>query len=221
MIKPYRFYKLLQKFQGPEAHKDRFHGKTNASVAIIILIDSLRQKESVLFIKRTKNENDPWSGHYGLPGGMSEAKESFYDTCIRETMEEVGLDLTEHRFLGPLSPLQVQSMGDKLDFYIHPFVFVIRKDAELKICPSEVESYHWINSDDILNSNNIKFKKKKMRSGELEVPCLIVEEHEVWGITYIILGKLLLAWSGLQLPFSGRKITNRHWLKYFPYGDEG
>jgi hypothetical protein len=50
----------------------------------------------MLFIKRAANERDPWSGHIAFPGGRRDASdESDVAVAVRETWEEVGLDLSE------------------------------------------------------------------------------------------------------------------------------
>jgi 8-oxo-dGTP pyrophosphatase MutT (NUDIX family) len=49
----------------------------------------------VLFIKRATRKGDLWSGHVALPGGnLDPVDKSDEATAIRETVEEVGLDLT-------------------------------------------------------------------------------------------------------------------------------
>jgi 8-oxo-dGTP pyrophosphatase MutT (NUDIX family) len=49
----------------------------------------------VLFIKRAGRVGDRWSGHTALPGGKRDPQDADDLTAaIRETMEEVGLDLT-------------------------------------------------------------------------------------------------------------------------------
>lgn len=48
----------------------------------------------VLFIKRAAREGDRWTSHVALPGGKRDPEdESDRATAIRETMEEVGLDI--------------------------------------------------------------------------------------------------------------------------------
>lgn len=71
-----------------------------------------QQSLELLFVRRTVNEKDTWSGQVAFPGGRRQKKtkmdlnalddisgewtdwESLKETAQRETMEEVGLDLT-------------------------------------------------------------------------------------------------------------------------------
>lgn len=49
----------------------------------------------VLFIKRANRKGDRWTGHVALPGGGRDPEdEDDCATAIRETWEEVGIDLT-------------------------------------------------------------------------------------------------------------------------------
>lgn len=58
----------------------------------------------ILFIKRSVNPRDRWSGHVALPGGRQEESEPLKRTASRETLEEVGLDLEseEYKYVGAL-----------------------------------------------------------------------------------------------------------------------
>jgi len=48
----------------------------------------------VLFIKRATREGDKWNGHVALPGGRRDPEdEDDLATAVRETIEEVGIDL--------------------------------------------------------------------------------------------------------------------------------
>ena len=63
----------------------------------------------VLFIKRASRIGDRWAGHVAFPGGKRELDdEDDRATCVRETMEEIGIDLSASHslFVGNL-PQQI------------------------------------------------------------------------------------------------------------------
>lgn len=60
----------------------------------------------LLFIQRATKPTDPWSGQMALPGGRTEPSDPTpRATAMRETSEEVGLDLNRAQFIGSLTEL--------------------------------------------------------------------------------------------------------------------
>ena len=52
-----------------------------------------------MFIKRSEHPEDPWSGHVAFPGGGFESLDNNRkETSIRESYEEVGINLNESNF---------------------------------------------------------------------------------------------------------------------------
>ena len=96
----------------------------------------------VFVIKRADRIGDPWSGHMALPGGRREpADKDAYDTARRETLEEVGVDLTEGKLLGRLDDMGPRSAGRQ--FVVSTFVVAL--DAEPgRIDPNEVAEAFWV-----------------------------------------------------------------------------
>ncbi|BGP41414.1 hypothetical protein JCM10449v2_005394 [Rhodotorula kratochvilovae] len=107
----------------------------------------------ILYIKRATRTTDTWSGHVAFPGGRSEPDdESAEFTALRETWEEVGLDLAEKDWLsiGQLDDREITtSLGKRLLMILSPFVFLHTSPyppvPELQ--ESEVASAHWIPLD--------------------------------------------------------------------------
>ncbi|RLN97754.1 hypothetical protein BBJ28_00012220 [Nothophytophthora sp. Chile5] len=95
--------------QPPPRHDAPF---VRASVAAVFRWKEKQQRTlELLFVRRSVNEKDTWSGQVAFPGGRRQKKtrmdltlddvseewsdwESLRETAQRETMEEVGLDLT-------------------------------------------------------------------------------------------------------------------------------
>ena len=60
-----------------------FHG---AKLAILV-------EDAILLIQRDDIPSIPWPGYWDLPGGAREGSESPKDCVLRETQEELGLDI--------------------------------------------------------------------------------------------------------------------------------
>jgi len=148
-----------------------------AAVGIII------RKESgikILFIKRKEREGDPWSGDIGLPGGLRRDNETLINTVIRETKEEIGIDLTKHKLLFELIYFKPSSKKLPL-IYIKPFVFLLNQDEKIIINKDEIEDAFWI---DIYNLNKKKVKIKKINRYR---NAFVYQNKIIWGLTYRII----------------------------------
>lgn len=88
----------------------------------------LRPRLQVLFIKRAVQERDAWSGQVAFPGGTREPDETDFLAAVRETQEEVGLDLTDSATfacVGRLDDRAVRKRGKSLGgFSLSSFVFL-------------------------------------------------------------------------------------------------
>lgn len=104
----------------------------------------------VMFIKRAAREGDRWTSHVALPGGKRDPQdEDDRATSIRETMEEIGLDLTQQhsQFVGNLPERVVTTAWGKIPIMVLcPFVFLLtRYDIPpLRLQPTEINSAHWV-----------------------------------------------------------------------------
>ncbi|HEY6282337.1 MAG TPA: CoA pyrophosphatase [Nitrososphaerales archaeon] len=156
-----------------------------AAVSII-----LRKSESpsVLLIKRAERAGDPWSGQIAFPGGKMQAGDrTAKDTAVRETIEEVGVDLEKAaEFLGYADTTTTHTGA--MD--VVPTVFVLKRGVEVK--PNEeVASYRWVNLVDFLGPNGKSTYKFNYDGRDIEMPSYLVEDYVVWGLTHRILSSVL------------------------------
>lgn len=81
-------------------------GNSRAAVALILDSTSSADDPKIVFIERACQQDDPWSGHIAFPGGRCEpADQGPLDTAVRETKEEIGIDLSAAQLLGRLDDL--------------------------------------------------------------------------------------------------------------------
>ncbi len=167
-------------------------GERQAAVAVLLRFD--RDGAEALLVRRAERAGDRWSGHVGLPGGHADALDAdLYATALRETREEVGIDLARAaRLLGRLASLEARPREPFRPLCIHPFVFAARETAEPSLGPEVVEAF-W-------------FPLERARTGALAAahsitrdgvritrPSWSFEGRVVWGLTYEILSSLLRA----------------------------
>ena len=161
-------------------------------VAAVAAVLRFSPAAEVLLIKRAEHPNDPWSGHMALPGGrQDEADATTLQTAVRETHEEVGLDLSEYADgLGQLDDVQAIARARRLDMVIVPHVFVLRGSPSLVLEPGEVEAAIWAPLEP-MSSNRTATTRPYVHEGRaLELPGWTVGEHVVWGLTYTMLQSL-------------------------------
>ncbi len=164
--------------------------KIEAAVAVIVRDHGGRGE--VLLIQRADNPRDLWSGHMAFPGGRVDADDDgALAAAIRETSEEIGLDLERHaRTLGRLSDATPLGRGRRLGFVIVPLVFEIDGDPDLT--PNEeVQDAVWVPLDYLRDRSN----RSKMwwRRGLLAMrfPCCRYQGYIIWGVTLRVLDELL------------------------------
>ena len=164
---------------------DRVVGET-AAVAVVLRSNS-KLGDEFLLIRRAQREGDPWSGHVAFPGGRVEADDlSFEATAIRETSEEVGVDLVaKSEFLGYMDPLEPRNRR----IQVVPAVFGLIDTV--KVLPNEeVASHRWIPVSDILSGKNRAGYAMETGSVRQTVPSFQFGDYPVWGLTERILMKL-------------------------------
>lgn len=147
----------------------------------------------LLLIRRAQDERDPWSGHMALPGGHRSAQDpDLIHAAIRETSEEVGLDLTQHgELLGSLTRLQAIARGRQRDLQILPLVFALHGPSATSPDPREVDEVIWARLG-LLASGAAETTFAYEHEGNTHaLPAFDVDGRVVWGLTYRIVCDLL------------------------------
>jgi 8-oxo-dGTP pyrophosphatase MutT (NUDIX family) len=155
----------------------------------------------LLFIRRAEQEQDPWSGHMGFPGGRTEpGDQDLQATAVRETLEETGLDLArDGARLGALDDVKALARGRPVDLVIRPFVFRLRGPGTGT--PSrEVVSLHWLPLERLLAPETRSTLQYQYEETVLELPCLRIDGLVIWGLTYRMFENLASVLGGARTP---------------------
>jgi 8-oxo-dGTP pyrophosphatase MutT (NUDIX family) len=153
----------------------------------VAAVAALRERDEpeILLIKRATHPRDPWSGHMAFPGGRQDPCDvDSVATAIRETREEVGIDLAAHgRLLGTLDDVQAVWRAQRVDIVIVPHVF--RLDAEVTPIPdpSEVDAALWTPLGPMLRGETRTSFAYRHEDQDLQLPAWRVGEDIVWGLT--------------------------------------
>ncbi len=156
--------------------------------AVLVLLRPGHDGLEVLLGKRVRRTEDPWSGQISLPGGHRHAKDpSLLETALRETAEEMNLDLRGRaEILGHLAP---RSPGNVPTMLVVPFVALTTERVEARPGP-EMEAAFWAPLPELPPSWGPT--TVPTRVGELRVPAFLWRDKVIWGLTYRILEELLV-----------------------------
>ncbi|CAN5250835.1 CoA pyrophosphatase [soil metagenome] len=148
----------------------------------------------ILFIRRADREGDPWSGHMAFPGGRRDAGDSsLLGTAIRETREEVGLDLQAHgQLLTRLPGIQAMTKSKALDLVVVAFVFTLKEDVVL-VPNEEVAEVVWSPLGPLLRGEGRKPFPYSWQGVSYELPSFDLQGRTVWGLTHRMLELLTAA----------------------------
>lgn len=167
-------------------------GAPQGRAAVAIVVRDCVHGPQVLLIRRAEHPGDAWSGHMAFPGGREEPEdENPLATAIRETLEELALDLRQAgRLLGQLAPLPAVARGRPVGMTIVPFVFELTTDAELTYS-EEVAEVVWVPLEPLLQGRLRTTFAVDRRGGEFaQLPAHDVDGRIVWGLTYRMLDSL-------------------------------
>lgn len=161
--------------------------RDRAHAAVAIILEEKRDGVNVLFIERSAAENDPWSGHIGFPGGKVERSDkSPRDAAEREVLEEVGIQLSQSRYLGRISDIAPPG----LDIVVSGFVYAVNSSPELQPDSHEVAETFWLPLIEMANPLHRWHVEHKWHDKMRRFPALdLFEENAkpIWGITYRML----------------------------------
>ena len=168
-------------------------GRRTRQAAVAVILREQAGQTEILFIKRAEKAGDPWSGQMAFPGGHREGADAdLKAAAVRETLEEIGLDLAVGEYLGALDHHYAAPRGPRLDMLIAPHVFVIEGDPSFHL-NYEVAEVVWAPLA-TLAANGLHDTETLPMAGTPTVfnGYRLSGGHFVWGLTYRMLKDFFL-----------------------------
>jgi 8-oxo-dGTP pyrophosphatase MutT (NUDIX family) len=164
----------------------------HAAVILLLRPDGTGDSAEILFIKRAERDGDPWSGHLAFPGGRAEARDAtLLDVAVRETAEEVGIDVRiGGRLLGWLPSFHPLSARNSL-LSVAPFVALAPDGAILNLQASEVETAFWMSLAALRHEGQSARVRHEIEGVSREWPAYPSPQGPIWGITARILSRFI------------------------------
>lgn len=158
------------------------------TAAVSVLLVPASQGVEVLMIRRAARVGDPWSQHMALPGGFRNTGDAdLFQTALRETREEVAVDLSQDSELLGVLPDVNPAVGNLM---VRPFVFARDSRPSIELS-SEVSAVAWANLGSIAR-NEAPAEFELLRGATRHrFPGFRVGENVVWGMTYRVLMDLV------------------------------
>lgn len=158
-----------------------------AAVALCVVPDP----DAILVIQRAPYPDDPWSGHMGLPGGRREpADQDLLATAIRETREELGVQLDRSMFVSALDDVYPRTRVAS-PFLVRPFLFSLPARQALHLS-EEVATAEWLPIERLLDPSTYQTMTLTVGGNSRTVPGYSLDaDRFIWGMTERVLTPVL------------------------------
>ncbi len=160
--------------------------------AVMMILKEEKKGSSLLFIKRPDSDSDPFSGHVAFPGGKMKGEDSDkLETAVRETREEIGVDITHSgRVLGELDDINPNNPRANT-YIVTPYLSVLKEEVTFTPCAREVEEVLWVPVNHLLDEKNFKLRLRERDGVPREDYAYIYEQYIIWGMTGRILRQFI------------------------------
>jgi 8-oxo-dGTP pyrophosphatase MutT (NUDIX family) len=161
------------------------------AAAVAVILHDGNEGLEALFIHRAVRVGDAWSGQIAFPGGRREPTDpDLLTTAIRETLEEIGVDLSSAERLGVLDDLHPRTPVLP-PVMVRPFVFALTAQPAIVISP-EVQGAFWVPFS-VLQTTGIRGTMTVDHPGipRQVLPAYTIGKHTIWGMSERILTPLI------------------------------
>jgi 8-oxo-dGTP pyrophosphatase MutT (NUDIX family) len=163
--------------------------KLSKKSSVLLLLYPDGESINTVLIQRPKYAG-VHSGQISFPGGKHEKDDvDFSYTAIRETYEEVGVEMSSIHLIGQLTELYIPPSN----FMVYPFVGYTNEKPKFKPDNTEVSKIIHVNIFDFLDEKNVILNGEIMvRFGiKLKIPYYKIEDNIIWGATAMIMSEFV------------------------------
>jgi len=155
--------------------------------AVLILFYPYKNSIYTVFIQRQEYEG-VHSGQISFPGGrFEESDKSLINTALRESQEEVGIDISKVKILGSISKLYIPPSN----FLVLPVIGITNERPDFCADIKEVKEILEIEFSFFLDKKNTTYKEIKVFNKlTINAPCFNIEGKVIWGATAMIISEL-------------------------------
>jgi len=177
---------LRERLRGSAASMPTLYGDEEArpeassltAAAVLLPIIARPEQMTVLFTLRTAHLK-AHSGQVSFPGGRAEPLDDSPEaTALRETHEEIGLDIAAVEVLGRLSDYHTRT-----GFRVTPVVGLVAPPFELKLDAREVQYVFEVPLSFLLDPANHQRHEREFQGRIVHYYAIPYLQHYIWGAT--------------------------------------
>ena len=200
MIKSLENYlreKLKDELPGINAHsqmsdnmrlrKMKQQKSTPRKAGVLILIYQMQNQFYIPFILRPVYQG-VHSGQMALPGGRYEiGDQDLIHTAIRETWEEIGVEVDRSCIVGTLTDLYIPPSNS----LVTPVIAIKKEKPTYTPDPREVDMIFDFALHEFVDSQNKKQVQIKLQNGiNYKTTGFVIKQQVIWGATAMMLGEI-------------------------------
>jgi 8-oxo-dGTP pyrophosphatase MutT (NUDIX family) len=172
---------IVPRLSGPPEGVTARHG------AVMALLYPRNNEITLALTERTAHLGNH-AGQISMPGGRIEAGDaSPWDAAVRETNEEIGVDLTGHAPWATLSQIYVAASR----YYVTAFVAYSAKRPDFRLSPNEVASLLEVPLTALMRESAFRIGERDNQGETVIEGFFQFESHKIWGATAVLLDQLL------------------------------
>ncbi len=156
-----------------------------AGVLILLLKEDKDAEYKIVFTKRS-TKLKTHSGEVSFPGGKwEEVDNSLYETALRESNEEINLNIENVTKLGNLNFLLSRH---KIE--VNPYVGYLNKFQEFE-GNFEIDEIFTVPISFLSDSKNVTYKEFNRKDLKVYIPSWVYNGNRIWGLTAMITADFL------------------------------
>lgn len=148
-----------------------------------------KEEEWYLPMMLRPNHSRAHPGQISFPGGKQEEEdEDLIATAIRETEEEIGINVPKENILGNLTEIFIAPSNS----LVTPIVAFLKSPPEYTPDEEEVAEVLDVKLKDLQNPENIRFRKVVLTNGDFfNMPAFQADKNFIWGGTARMISEML------------------------------
>lgn len=152
-----------------------------------VLVPIITWKDELEVILTLRTSGIKHGGQLSFPGGGREGDETFEETALRESREEIGLIEKNVSLAGIMTPLYVNHSNNM----VTPVVGFIDQEQTFVPNPNEVEEVFTVSFSELLETKNHICQEWDLRETKYTVPFFDIHKVPLWGATAMMMSELL------------------------------